>query len=65
MSSADGGNYTCSPQNIVSDTVLVTIMEGDGNFAAVYTDTVTSSVTSVNTSPVIVIVIIMVIIAYC
>ena len=64
MSSGDGGNYTCSPQNIVSDTVLVTIMEGDGNFAAVYTDTVTSS-TPTTSATVINIVIIMVIIVYC
>ena len=31
-----------STQNLVSDTVLVTIMEGDGTFAAVYEDTLAS-----------------------
>jgi len=43
VSGNDGGNYTCSPQNILSDTVMVNIMEGDGNFAAVYKDSVTSA----------------------
>ena len=27
VSGSDGGNYTCSPQNILSDTVMVNIME--------------------------------------
>ena len=27
VSGNDGGNYTCSPQNILSDTVMVNIME--------------------------------------
>ena len=27
VSGQDGGNYTCSPQNILSDTVMVNIME--------------------------------------
>ena len=35
-------NPVISTQNLVSDTVLVTIMEGDGTFAAVYEDTLAS-----------------------
>ena len=27
VSGNDGGNYTCSPQNILSDAVMVNIME--------------------------------------
>ena len=42
MSGTDGGNYTCAPQHILSDTVMVNIMEEDGTFAAVYKDSVTS-----------------------
>jgi len=48
VSGQDGGNYTCSPQNILSDTVMVNIMEGDGNFAAVYKDSVTSGARNTN-----------------
>jgi len=40
--SADGGNYTCSPQNIIPDSVIVTIMDGEGKSAAVYKDSITS-----------------------
>ena len=48
MTGSDGGNYTCSPQNILSDTVLVTIMEGDGTFAAVHKDALASSDTNLS-----------------
>ena len=46
MSRTDGGNYTCAPQNILADTVMVNIMEEDGTFAAVYKDSVTGGVGS-------------------
>eukprot|EP00090_Calanus_glacialis_P009044 TRINITY_DN17375_c0_g1_i1.p1 TRINITY_DN17375_c0_g1~~TRINITY_DN17375_c0_g1_i1.p1 ORF type:complete len:318 (+),score=41.09 TRINITY_DN17375_c0_g1_i1:58-1011(+) len=45
-SSSDGGNYTCSPQNIIPDSVIVTIMDGEGKSAAVYKDSVTSAGTN-------------------
>ena len=45
-SSSDGGNYTCSPQHIISDSVIVTIMDGEGKSAAVYKDSVTSAGTN-------------------
>lgn len=34
----DGGNYTCAPHNIHPDSVLVTIMDGEGKSAAVHRD---------------------------
>jgi len=43
VNSSDGGNYTCSPHNIMPDTVMVTIMEGDGTYAAVYKDSTSST----------------------
>ena len=45
---SDGGNYTCSPQNIVPDSVSVTIMDGEGKSAAVYKDHVTSDASQIN-----------------
>ena len=45
-SNSDGGNYTCSPQNIIPDSVTVTIMDGEGKSAAVYKDTVSSGMSS-------------------
>jgi len=41
-SDSDGGNYTCSPHNIMPDSVIVTIMDREGKSAAVYKDTVIS-----------------------
>lgn len=51
VSSRDGGNYTCAPQHLVADSVLVTIMLGEGKFAAVQEDSSTvSPAKSVTTS---------------
>ena len=43
MGSSDGGVYTCCPHNIIPDTVTINIMDSDGNFAAVYKDSVSKS----------------------
>lgn len=43
-SSSDKGNYTCSPQNMVPDSVMVTIMDSEGKSAAVYKDLIVSGV---------------------
>ena len=48
VSRTDGGNYTCAPQNIVSDSLMVNIMEEDGTFAAVYKDSVTGAASTTN-----------------
>ena len=42
MGSEDAGLYRCCPHNIIPDTVTVNIMDNDGNFAAVYKDSVSS-----------------------
>ena len=47
MGNEDGGVYSCCPHNIIPDTVTINIMDNDGNFAAVYKDSVSSSQTSV------------------
>lgn len=39
----DGGNYTCAPHNIHPDSVLVTIMDGEGKSAAVHRDEASSA----------------------
>ena len=39
----DGGVYSCRPHNIIPDTVTINIMDSDGNFAAVYKDSVSKS----------------------
>ena len=47
VGSEDAGLYRCCPHNIIPDTVTVNIMDNDGNFAAVYKDSVSSSQSSV------------------
>ena len=47
MGSEDAGLYRCCPHNIIPDTVTINIMDNDGNFAAVYKDSVSSSQSSV------------------
>ena len=42
MGSEDAGLYRCCPHNIIPDTVTINIMDSDGNFAAVYKDSVSS-----------------------
>ena len=42
MGSEDAGQYRCCPHNIIPDTVTINIMDNDGNFAAVYKDSVSS-----------------------
>ena len=42
VGSEDAGLYRCCPHNIIPDTVTVNIMDNDGNFAAVYKDSVSS-----------------------
>ena len=43
MGSEDGGVYSCCPHNIIPDSVTINIMDSDGNFAAVYKDSVSRS----------------------
>ena len=43
-SNSDKGNYTCSPQNMMPDSVTVTIMDSEGKSAAVYKDIIVSGV---------------------
>ena len=40
VGSEDAGLYRCCPHNIIPDTVTINIMDNDGNFAAVYKDSV-------------------------
>ena len=47
VGSEDAGLYRCCPHNIIPDTVTINIMDNDGNFAAVYKDSVSSSQSSV------------------
>ena len=47
MGSEDAGLYRCCPHNIIPDTVTINIMDNDGNFAAVYKDSVSSQQSSV------------------
>ena len=42
VGSEDAGLYRCCPHNIIPDTVTINIMDSDGNFAAVYKDSVSS-----------------------
>ena len=42
VGSEDAGLYRCCPHNIIPDTVTINIMDNDGNFAAVYKDSVSS-----------------------
>ena len=34
----DGGNYTCAPPNIHPHSVIISIMDTEGKYAAVYRD---------------------------
>ena len=43
VGSEDAGLYRCCPHNIIPDTVTINIMDNDGNFAAVYKDSVSKS----------------------
>ena len=47
VGSEDAGLYRCCPHNIIPDTVTINIMDSDGNFAAVYKDSVSSQTSSV------------------
>ena len=47
VGSEDAGLYRCCPHNIIPDTVTINIMDNDGNFAAVYKDSVSSQQSSV------------------
>ena len=47
VGSEDAGLYRCCPHNIFPDTVTINIMDNDGNFAAVYKDSVSSQQSSV------------------
>ena len=47
VGSEDAGLYRCCPHNIIPDTVTINIMDNDGNFAAVYKDSLSSSQPSV------------------
>ena len=42
VGSEDAGLYRCCPHDIIPDTVTINIMDNDGNFAAVYKDSVSS-----------------------
>ena len=54
----DGGNYTCAPHNIHPDSVLVTIMDGEGKSAAVHRDETSAAPSSDQYSPVLTLVIV-------
>ena len=38
MGPDDGGNYTCAPPNIHPHSVIISIMDTEGKYAAVYRD---------------------------
>jgi hypothetical protein len=43
-----GGKYTCAPHNIHPDSVLVTIMDGEGKSAEVHRDEASSAESATN-----------------